>query len=174
MVTDKIKELGVSSVQLLVNNAGIADPYMDMDDVQRLAAAWSRYIAVNLSAPYLLSEALLPLMTPGDSSIVHISSTRALQSEPHSEGYAAAKSGLLGLTHAQAATLASKRIRVNAVLPGWIDTAGDNITQEQHAWHWTGQVGQPQDIAEMVLFLADRSKSGEHNRQHVKCQHVKW
>jgi NAD(P)-dependent dehydrogenase (short-subunit alcohol dehydrogenase family) len=56
------------------------------------------------------------------------------------QGYAAAKAGLLGLTHAQAASLAPRRIRVNAVLPGWVDTSGspDDITQEQHQWQWTG------------------------------------
>lgn len=54
-----------------------------------------------------MTQALLLLLAPG-ASIIHISSTRALQSEPHSEAYAAAKAGLLGLTHAQAASLAGK------------------------------------------------------------------
>ena len=57
------------------------------------------------------------------SSIIHISSTRAIQSEPQSEAYASAKSGLIGLTHAQAVTLGDQRIRVNTILPGWINTA---------------------------------------------------
>jgi NAD(P)-dependent dehydrogenase (short-subunit alcohol dehydrogenase family) len=59
------------------------------------------------------------------------------------QGYAAAKAGVLGLTHAQAASLALRRIRVNAVVPGWVDTSGspDDITQEQHQWQWTGAHG---------------------------------
>lgn len=60
------------------------------------------------------------------------------------QGYGAAKAGLVGLTHAQAATLQHKT-RVNAVLPGWIDTSGDpnSITQADNDWHWTGDaIGQ--------------------------------
>lgn len=61
------------------------------------------------------------------------------QSEPGTEAYAAAKAGLLGLTHAQAVSQAHK-VRVNAVLPGWIDTSGDpaSLTAADHAWHLTG------------------------------------
>lgn len=81
----QIQDLGVGSINVLVNNAGIADPYMQSDSLSERAALWSKYIAVNLSAPFLLSEALLPLMTPKEASIIHISSTRALQSEPHCE-----------------------------------------------------------------------------------------
>lgn len=83
------------------------------------------------------------------------------------QGYGAAKAGLLGLTHAQAASLADRGIRVNAVLPGWIDTTdpaetgGKSVLRpEDHAWHWAGRVGVPADVAEMVAFLADNSKSG--------------
>ncbi|KAF6250309.1 hypothetical protein COO60DRAFT_1288654 [Scenedesmus sp. NREL 46B-D3] len=165
---EQMKKLGVSSVNVLVNNAGIADPYMQSDSLAERAALWQGYIATNLTGPFLLSEALLPLMVHGEGSIIHVSSTRALQSEPHSEGYAAAKAGLLGLTHAQAASLAPRRIRVNAVLPGWVDTSAspDGITQQQHEWQWTGHVGRPQDIAELVLFLADPDKSGFITGQH--------
>jgi NAD(P)-dependent dehydrogenase (short-subunit alcohol dehydrogenase family) len=83
------------------------------------------------------------------------------------QGYGAAKAGLLGLTHAQAASLAGLGIRVNAVLPGWIDTSdpaengGNSVLRpEDHAWHWSGRVGVPADVAEMVAFLADDSKAG--------------
>ncbi|WIA08450.1 hypothetical protein OEZ85_007887 [Tetradesmus obliquus] len=162
-----MQQLGVKSVNVLVNNAGISNPYMQSDSLAERAALWQGYIATNLTAPFLL-EAVLPLMVQGEGSIIHVSSTRALQSERHSEGYAAAKAGLLGLTHAQAASLAPKHIRVNAVLPGWIDTSGtpEDITQEQHEWQWTGSVGSPADIAELVLFLADPAKSGFITGQH--------
>uniref|UniRef100_A0A383VP90 Uncharacterized protein n=1 Tax=Tetradesmus obliquus TaxID=3088 RepID=A0A383VP90_TETOB len=167
-VPEQMQQLGVKSVNVLVNNAGISNPYMQSDSLAERAALWQGYIATNLTAPFLLSEAVLPLMVQGEGSIIHVSSTRALQSERHSEGYAAAKAGLLGLTHAQAASLAPKRIRVNAVLPGWIDTSGtpEDITQEQHEWQWTGSVGSPADIAELVLFLADPAKSGFITGQH--------
>lgn len=81
----QIAGLGAKSIDILVNNAGIADPYMQSDDLHQRALLWSNYIAVNLSAPFLLSELLVPLMPHGTSSIIHISSTRALQSEPHCE-----------------------------------------------------------------------------------------
>lgn len=77
------------------------------------------------------------------------------------QGYAAAKAGLVGLTHAQAATFAG-RARVNAVLPGWIDTSGDpaSLRREDHDWHWTGSAGRPEDVAAMVAFLADDARAG--------------
>ena len=64
------------------------------------------------------------------------------------QGYGAAKAGLLGLTHSQAASLAPKGVRVNAICPGWIDTSGEaagasSITQEQHECHWTGRIALP-------------------------------
>ncbi|EFN55527.1 hypothetical protein CHLNCDRAFT_133961 [Chlorella variabilis] len=110
---------------------------------------------------FLMSQAVLPHMPAGDAAIIHISSTRAHQSEPHSEAYAAAKAGMLGLTHAQAVSLAH-RVRVNAVLPGWIDTSGEpaSITPADHAWHPAGRVGWPEDVAELCLFLADSSRAG--------------
>lgn len=92
------------------------------------------------------------------------------------QGYAAAKAGLLGLTHAQAASLAPRGIRVNVVLPGWIDTSAEEqcgssggasagevaggLRAEDHAWHWAGRVGVPSDVAEMVAFLADEGRAG--------------
>lgn len=81
----QLDDLGVSAVNVLVNNAGIADPYMQSDTISERAKLWSKYIAVNLSAPFLLSEVLRPLLVSHDSSIIHTSSTRALQSEPHCE-----------------------------------------------------------------------------------------
>ncbi len=83
------------------------------------------------------------------ASIIHISSTRAHSSEfgpPHAqEGYASAKSGMIGLTHSQGQALAG-RARVNVILPGWIDTEGEGgyvPSEEDHSWHATGRVGRP-------------------------------
>lgn len=80
-------EAGVSRCDCLVNNAGIADPYLRPqtpgDPARR--AAFKRFLAVNLVAPFLLTEALAPLMPERSASVVHIASTRALQSEPHCE-----------------------------------------------------------------------------------------
>jgi NAD(P)-dependent dehydrogenase (short-subunit alcohol dehydrogenase family) len=84
-VREQIQRLGFNAVTVLVNNAGIADPYMQSGSLAERAALWQKYIATNLTAPFLLSEALLPIMEEGKGSIIHVSSTRALQSEPHSE-----------------------------------------------------------------------------------------
>lgn len=153
---------GSSTVHAVINNAGIADPSVPDDPALALAAArWRAVIETNLTGAYIVSSALVPHMPPGDAAIVHISSTRALQSEPGCEAYAAAKAGLLGLTHAQAASLAS-RVRVNAICPGWIDTSGDpgSLSAADHAWHWAGRVGRPGDVAQLCLFLTDASKAG--------------
>jgi NAD(P)-dependent dehydrogenase (short-subunit alcohol dehydrogenase family) len=84
-IRQQIQQLGFEAVTVLVNNAGIADPYMQSDSIAERAALWQKYIATNLTAPFLLSEALLPIIKEGEGSIIHVSSTRALQSEPHSE-----------------------------------------------------------------------------------------
>ena len=99
---------------------------------------------------------------PLNSAIIHISSTRAKQSEPFCEGYAASKAGLLGLTHAQATSFSKdeRNIRVNTILPGWIDTKEYPVSPEDSEFHLVGRVGLPADVSNMALFLADYEKSG--------------
>ncbi|MBT9283102.1 MAG: SDR family oxidoreductase [Hydrogenibacillus schlegelii] len=129
---------------------------------ERPLAAWDEVLAVNLRAPYRLTEALLPAFSDG-SAVVMVASTRALMSEPHTEPYSAAKGGLVALTHALAITL-GPRIRVNVVSPGWIDPAdwaddpdpAARPSPEDHAWHPVGRVGRPEDVAYAILFLASR------------------
>ncbi|GIL85291.1 hypothetical protein Vretimale_10742 [Volvox reticuliferus] len=158
---------GGPHLHVLVNNAGIPAPFLDAADP---LASWHNFIDTNLTGAFLMSHILQPLMEEGSSAIIHISSTRALQSEPGCEGYAAAKAGLLGLTHAQAASL-QRRTRVNAVLPGWIDVSGgqEPISDAQHKWQLTGRVGKPEDVAELVAFLADERLSGYITGQHLVC-----
>ncbi|KAK9867558.1 hypothetical protein WJX84_010858 [Apatococcus fuscideae] len=148
------------SINCLVNNAGIAQPFLEGTQLQRIQS-WQNFISTNLSGAFMMSEACLPFMPHGDASIVHISSVRAHFAEPNSEGYGSAKAGLIGLTRAQAVSLA-KHVRVNTVLPGWIDTSGGSmeVTDEDKEWHPVGRIGRPEDIAEAVLFLADSSKAG--------------
>ncbi|GBF92818.1 SDR family oxidoreductase [Raphidocelis subcapitata] len=157
------RRLGPGPVHLLVCNAGVADPHLPAapPGAPGRAAAFAEFLQVNLAAPFLLTEALAPLMPAGDAAIVNIASTRARQSEPNCEGYAASKGGLEALTHAQAASLAGVA-RVNCICPGWIDTSGqpESLRPEDHEWHWTGRVGRPSDVAELAAFLADGSRSG--------------
>ncbi len=142
-------------IHALINNAcemkgGLPDgSYEDFMYVQRLGVA----------SAYYLTLQLLPRFANG-ASIVNISSTRARQSQPGTESYSAAKGGISALTHAMAASLAGKA-RVNAILPGWIETAPwqtGKETKPQHsaadkAQHAAGRVGTPQDIADLALYL---------------------
>ena len=81
---------------------------------------------------------------------MNIASTRALQSEPDTEAYAASKGGLVALTHALALSLGPE-VRVNCISPGWI--AHQPVRRKDHAQHPAGRVGQPQDVAELVAYL---------------------
>ena len=103
----------------LVCNAAIAEPRNTVLESLDLAH-WNRLLAVNLTGPMLLAKHCAPYLRAHGGSIVNLSSTRARQSEPDTEAYAASKGGLLALTHALAISL-GPQVRVNAVSPGWID-----------------------------------------------------
>jgi len=87
--------------------------------------------------------------------MVNVASTRALQSEPHTEAYSASKGGVVALSHALAMSLAPQ-VRVNCVSPGWIDVGRPGappLRPADHAQHPAGRVGRPEDVAEMIAFL---------------------
>ena len=99
--------------------------------------------------------------------IVNLCSTRYLQSEPHSEAYAASKGGIWSMTHALAVSLAPYHITVNCIAPGWISVQEDEILRpEDHAFHLSGRVGRAEDIACTCLFLCD-AKSDFINGQCI-------
>lgn len=147
----------------LVNNAGIADPVSG--PVQELSLAhWQQWIDVDLTGPFLLAKHAAPHLVQAGGAIVNIASTRALQSEPHCEAYAAAKGGLVALTHALAVSLAGQ-VRVNAISPGWIavddyakpsERREPELSAEDHAQHPAGRVGRPADIAHLCRFLLSK------------------
>jgi NAD(P)-dependent dehydrogenase (short-subunit alcohol dehydrogenase family) len=158
----------------LVNNAGIAYPYNA--PLEKFALAdWSRLIAVNLTGPFLCAKHAAPYLrrAPGGGAIVNISSTRALQAEPHTEAYGASKAGLLGLTRSLAVSLGPK-VRANAICPGWIDPRSATAIAaaakaEKHNQHPAGRVGRPADIAALTLFLLDSAQSGFITGQTFVC-----
>jgi NAD(P)-dependent dehydrogenase (short-subunit alcohol dehydrogenase family) len=84
--------------------------------------------------------------------VVNIASTRALQSEPDTEAYVAAKGGVVALTHALAISL-GPQVRVNCVSPGWIDTGRSRLRRADHAQHPAGRVGRGEDVAELACYL---------------------
>ena len=108
-------------------------------------------LRVGVSAPFRLTQLFLPYFAE-DASIVNISSSRDRMSQPQTESYTAAKGGIAALTHAMAASLAGK-VRVNSVSPGWIDTDYTVYDGPDAVQHSAGRVGNPLDIANMVLFL---------------------
>ncbi len=106
---------------------------------------------VGVTAAFYLTKLFMPYFAEG-ASIINISSSRDRMSQPQTESYSAAKGGIAALTHSLAVSLAGK-VRVNSISPGWIDTEyrvyeGPDATQQP-----VGRVGNPMDIANMVLFL---------------------
>jgi NAD(P)-dependent dehydrogenase (short-subunit alcohol dehydrogenase family) len=108
-------------------------------------------LAVGVTAPFYLSKLFLPYFSQG-AAIVNISSSRDRMSQPQTESYTAAKGGISALTHAMAVSLAG-RVRVNSISPGWIDTEYRTYDGPDAAQHPAGRVGNPMDIANMVLYL---------------------
>lgn len=134
-------------VDYLINNALPLMKGLDQCSYEEFNYA----LRVGVTAPFYLSKLFAPHFAPG-ASIVNISSSRDRMSQPQTESYTAAKGGISALTHALAVSLAGKA-RVNAIAPGWIDTdytvyEGPDATQQP-----AGRVGNPMDIANMVLFL---------------------
>lgn len=148
-------------LDLLVNNAAV----MVRKPMEELSLTeWQRVLDVNLTGPFLCSRAFAPLLRNRRGSIVNIASTRALMSEPHTESYAVTKGGLVALTHVLAVSLGPE-VRVNCISPGWIDVSSlakrscrkpERLSERDHSQHPAGRVGQPQDVAAMVLYLASR------------------
>ena len=135
-------------VDILVNNALPIMRGIDSCSYEEFEYA----LAVGVTAPFYLSKLLAPHMPKG-SSIINISSSRDRMSQPQTESYTAAKGGIAALTHALAVSLAG-RVRVNSISPGWIDTAYTVYEGPDAYQQPAGRVGNPLDIANMVLFLA--------------------
>lgn len=163
-------------VDYLINNAaplfkGIEEcSYEEFEYAQR----------VGVTAPYYLTKLFKDHFAPG-GCIVNISSSRDRMSQPQSESYTAAKGGIAALTHALAVSLGGK-VRVNSISPGWIDNdytvyEGPDATQQP-----AGRVGNPLDIANMVLFLcSDKAGfiTGENicidgGQTHLMIYHNDW
>jgi NAD(P)-dependent dehydrogenase (short-subunit alcohol dehydrogenase family) len=151
-----------SRVDILINNAGIE---ADQAFEKITADLFDRVIAVNLRAPLLVSQALLPLFPKSGGAIVNISSIHAEYAFPNAIPYACSKAGLVALTRNLALELAPRRIRVNAVCPGYIDTPmweqwlstvanPDALARQTEALHPLGRRGLPQDVADAVAYFA--------------------
>ncbi|WP_288485773.1 SDR family oxidoreductase [uncultured Novosphingobium sp.] len=163
-----------AGIDLLVSNAGLADPVsgpIEELDLKR----WRQWQDSHVTGAFLMVRAAVPLLRMRKGAIVLMASTRALQSEPECEAYATAKGGLCAMAHALAISLGPD-IRVNAILPGWIETGPWQkaakrieakhrpIDREQHP---AGRVGTPRDIAATVAFLASEGAGFITGQQFV-------
>ena len=108
-------------------------------------------LKVGVTAPFYLSKLFSPYFANG-ASIVNISSSRDRMSQPNTESYTAAKGGISALTHALSVSLAG-RVRVNSISPGWIDNSYKVYEGPDAVQQPAGRVGNPPDIANMVLYL---------------------
>lgn len=108
-------------------------------------------LKVGVTAPFYLSKLFAPHFAEG-ASIVNISSSRDRMSQPQTESYTAAKGGISALTHGMAVSFAGK-VRVNSISPGWINNNYTVYEGADAVQQPAGRVGNPPDIANMVLYL---------------------
>src|SRR5271157_1575364 len=161
-----------AGLNALVSNAAvqIAKPL-----VETSVEEWDLVIANNLRPAFLLAKLAFPLLkAAGNAAIVNVSSVHAVQTSANIAAYAASKGGLLALTRVMAIEFAVDNIRVNAILPGAVDTPmlragmirgsleGETITSRlENLARKTvnGRIGKPEEIAHAIYFLADSSQS---------------
>lgn len=134
-------------VDVLVNNAPPMMKGLDECSYEEFQQA----LAVGVTAPFYLTKLFQEHFSQG-ASVINISSSRDRMSQPQTESYTAAKGGIAALTHALAVSLAGK-VRVNSISPGWIDTDDTVYEGPDAVQQPVGRVGNPMDIANMVLFL---------------------
>ena len=155
----------------LINNAAIQ---VCKPLVETTPEEWDAVMSSNLRSVYLAVRHAYPLMQKNGGAIVNVSSVHAIATSANIAAYAASKGAILSLTRALAIELAQDKIRVNAILPGAVDTPmlheglarghlqGANVQelmQELGRRTVMGRVGRPEEIAQAILFLADNSQS---------------
>ena len=136
-----------NKVDIIINNALPLMKGIDECSYEEFQYA----LSVGITAPFYLVKLLKDQLSVG-ASIINISSSRDRMSQPQTESYTAAKGGIAALTHALAVSLSGKA-RVNSISPGWIDTSYTVYDGPDASQQPVGRVGNPMDIANMVLFL---------------------
>lgn len=145
-------------IDLLVNNAGIIHPSLNLVNID--ADLWKRVISVNLTAPALLIKAVLPTMIENRSGkIINISSIGGRKGGKGRSAYRASKAGLISLTESVAAEVKQYGIDVNCVCPSATDTEGYRENIDPGGRDQNRRVLLPQEIAEVVVFLASDASS---------------
>jgi acetoacetyl-CoA reductase len=160
-VIGEIKEK-YKRIDVLVNNAGIT---RDMTLKKMGKADWDAVISTDLDSIFNVTKPVLDLMLDnGFGRIINISSVNGKKGQFGQTNYAAAKAGILGFTKSLALETAKKNVTVNAVLPGYVGTdmmkgIPQEILDKIIAQVPVGRLGQPEEIARLVLFLADEKSS---------------
>ncbi|MFQ5893145.1 MAG: 3-oxoacyl-ACP reductase family protein, partial [Nitrospinota bacterium] len=155
-----VSELG--RLDILVNNAGIT---RDGLAVRLKPSDWESVLDVNLTGTWLCSQAALKVMLKQRAGrIINISSVVGVMGNAGQANYAASKAGVVGLTKALAREAASRGVTVNAIAPGFIDTAMTQAIPEKVCDRLLdhiplGRLGNPEDVAHTVLFLAGEGSS---------------
>ncbi len=158
-------------ISALVNNAALQ---ICKSAIETQPEEWDQVMAINVKSFYLAARHVVPFMRENGGSIVNVSSVHAIATSANIAAYAASKGAILALTRALAIELAPYQVRVNAVLPGAVDTAMlraglsrghlNGVQLEEMMNQLAGKtvmkrVGQPREVAEAIYFLVDSNKS---------------
>ena len=154
-------EARLGSLDILVNNAGISGVGPPKPTVDTPLEEWEKTLAVNVTAPFLFCQAVLPGMTGrGRGRVVNIASMAGILCLPGRVSYAASKAALISLTKTLAVECGASGVRINAVCPGWVDTpfiaarmAQPELRAQAEAMVPVGRVATPDEVADVVLFL---------------------
>jgi len=157
--------LDFDSLNILVNNAG-GNSFMTSTETMRLSG-WRKTLNLNLDALVALTQGAIPrLVNSGNGSIINVSSVAGVRGSPFMSHYGAAKAAVISFSRSLAIELASQGVRVNSLVPGWIETDLTDFlrtTQEAEAGALSrvpmGRWGRAEEIADAALFLASDSSS---------------
>lgn len=159
------QQVDIDSLHILVNNAG-GNSFMSPVQSMRLSG-WRKTLNLNLDSIVALTQALIPrLVNSGNGSVINVASVAGLNGSPFMSHYGAAKAALISFSRSLAIELASQGVRVNSLVPGWIETDLTDFlrgTQEAEAGALArvpmARWGKPEEIADAALFLASDSSS---------------
>lgn len=163
IVSSAVEELG--GLEVLVNNAGGNSFSVPLASMR--SSGWQKTLRLNLDAPVeLLQAALPPLSASGRGSVINVSSVLGLRAAPTMSHYGAAKAAMISVTQSVAVEMATQGVRVNALVPGWVETdltqflrEDDHVESDLLSDVPMARWGTPDEIAEGALFLAGDASS---------------